>query len=126
MKCEIYMNDVVMEERWEDNPNVQIERNKNPNNEEEIMKNHLKKLHAQRIFWKLHRTTSLCWVFYYVNDNQEVNVKHANIMCHILCYNGMVNICNPRTQARNELISYYKTNGVTSLKNIWTKIMLLL
>jgi hypothetical protein len=64
--------------------------------------------------------------FYYVNDNQEVNVKHANIMCHILCYNGMVNISNPRTQARNELISYYKTNGVTSLKNIWTKIMLLL
>jgi hypothetical protein len=31
MKNEIYMNDLVMEERWEDNPNVQIERNKNPN-----------------------------------------------------------------------------------------------
>jgi len=28
MKHEIYMNDVVMEERWEDNPNVQIERTK--------------------------------------------------------------------------------------------------
>ncbi len=45
------MNDVVMEEmeeRWEDNPNVQIERSKNPNNEEEIMKTCLRKLHAQR------------------------------------------------------------------------------
>ncbi len=53
MKCEIYMNDVVMEkmeERWEDNPNVQIERRKNPNNEKEIMKTHLKVLHAQRNF----------------------------------------------------------------------------
>jgi hypothetical protein len=63
MKCEIYMNDVVMEEmeeRWEDNPNVQIERSKNPNNEEEIKKAHQKKLHAQRNFWKLHRITSLC------------------------------------------------------------------
>ncbi len=28
----------------------------------------------------------------------------------------MVNVSNPRTQARNGLISYYKTNGVTYLK----------
>jgi hypothetical protein len=39
-----------MEERREDNPNVQIERSKNPNNEKEIMKTHLKKWHAQRNF----------------------------------------------------------------------------
>jgi hypothetical protein len=39
-----------MEERWEANPNVQIERSKNPNNEEEIMKTHLKELHDQRNF----------------------------------------------------------------------------
>jgi hypothetical protein len=32
------------------------------------------------------------------------------------CDNGQVNASNPRTQIRNELISYYKTNGITSLK----------
>jgi hypothetical protein len=56
MKHDIYMNDVVMEEmeemeeRWEDNPNVQIERSKNPNHEKEIMKIHLRKLHVQKKF----------------------------------------------------------------------------
>ncbi len=32
------------------------------------------------------------------------------------CDNGQVNESNPRTQLRKELISYYKTNGITSLK----------
>jgi hypothetical protein len=29
-RCEIFMNSVIMEETYEDNPNVQIETNKNP------------------------------------------------------------------------------------------------
>jgi hypothetical protein len=32
------------------------------------------------------------------------------------CDNGQVNASNPRTQIRKELISYYKTNRITSLK----------
>jgi hypothetical protein len=46
---EICMNDVVLEDGYKENPNVQIETNKNPKNgSEEIIKGNLKKMHAQR------------------------------------------------------------------------------
>lgn len=35
----------------------------------------------------------------------------------ILCHNNPVNATNPRTQLRRKLILYFKTNGMTSLKN---------
>jgi hypothetical protein len=48
---EICMNDVVIEDGYEGNPNDQIETNRNPENGiEEIMKGNLKKLHAQKEF----------------------------------------------------------------------------
>ncbi len=34
----------------------------------------------------------------------------------LLCYNALINVSNPKTNARKGLISYYKTNGITSLK----------
>jgi len=37
-------------------------------------------------------------------------------MCCNLCYQELVIGINSRTQARKGLISYYKTNGITSLK----------
>ncbi len=46
---EICMNDVVLENRFKKNPSVQIETSRNPKNDnEKIMKENLKKLHAQR------------------------------------------------------------------------------
>jgi hypothetical protein len=33
----------------------------------------LKKIHAQKIFWKGNNRNSLCWAFYCVNHNKEVN-----------------------------------------------------
>ncbi len=44
--CEIYMNDVSMEESFEYNPSVQTK----PRNEEKIMMTNIKKLRAQRFF----------------------------------------------------------------------------
>jgi hypothetical protein len=44
---EICMNDVVLEDGFEENPSVRIETSKNPKNDiEEIMKGNLKKWHA--------------------------------------------------------------------------------
>jgi hypothetical protein len=37
-------------------------------------------------------------------------------MCCILCHNNPVNVTNPKTQLRRKLILYFKTNGMTSLK----------
>ncbi len=46
---EISMNDVVLEDGFEENPSVQTETSRIPKNgSEEIMKENLKKLHAQR------------------------------------------------------------------------------
>jgi hypothetical protein len=46
---EICMNEVVLENRFEENPSVQTETSRNPKNgNEKIMKENLKKMHAQR------------------------------------------------------------------------------
>jgi len=110
--CEIYMNGVIMEEMeesFEYNPSVKTKPRKNPRIEEKIMTTNIKKLHAQRVFWKLHNII-LCWDFYCVNDNQDIDVEHAQIMYCIFCYNDLFNAFNKKTQARKGLLSYYKTN----------------
>jgi hypothetical protein len=51
------MNDVIMEqmeESFEYNPSVQTKTSKNSRNEEKIMMMNIKKLNAQRFFWKVH------------------------------------------------------------------------
>ncbi len=63
-------------------------------NNENIMKENLKKLHAQRKFWKPHGITSLSWIFYCVNNNAEVDLVNTQIMRCIFRYQ------NPIIQAR--------------------------
>jgi hypothetical protein len=74
------------------------------------MKGNLKKLHAQRKSWEPHGRTSLCWSFYYVNDNGEVDLENTQLMRCIFCYQNPVTRINPRTQVKKRLNSYYKTN----------------
>jgi len=51
-----------------------------------------------------------------VNDNKDVDVKCSQTIRCILCYNSPVLFCNPKTQARKDLIIYNTTNGITKLK----------
>ncbi len=112
---EICMNDVILENRSKENPSVQIETSRNPKNgNEKIMKENLKKLHAQRKIQKPHGRTFLCWNLYSINDNAKVNLVHTQTMRYILCYQYPVIGINPKIQARKGVISYYKTNGITS------------
>jgi hypothetical protein len=62
-------------------------------------KNNLKKLHVQRIFWR-GNGNSLCWAFYFVHDNKEVNAIVLQIMRCIFCHNDPILNVNPKTQAR--------------------------
>jgi hypothetical protein len=58
---EIFMNDIVLEDRSKENPSIQIETSGNPKHgNEEIMKANLKNLHVQTKIWKPHDKTSLC------------------------------------------------------------------
>jgi len=57
---EICINNVILEDLFEENPNVQTETSRNlKNDNEKIMKGNLKKLFVQRKSWKPHGKTSL-------------------------------------------------------------------
>jgi hypothetical protein len=58
---------------------------------------------------------SICWAFYVVNDNKPMDAKIPQVMRIHLCYDTHV-LYNPRTKTRKGLISYYKTNGILTLK----------
>jgi hypothetical protein len=52
---------IVLEDKYEENPSVQIETSSNLGNDnKKIMNGNLKKLHVQRKSWKPHGMTSLC------------------------------------------------------------------
>jgi hypothetical protein len=80
--------------------------------------NNLKKLHVQKIFWRGNNINALCWAFYCVNDNNEVNVIAPQTMCCIFCHNNLIMNVNPKTQARKGLIIYanHTSNGLATLR----------
>jgi len=113
---EICINDVILENLFEENPNVQTKTSSNlENDNEKIRKGNLKKLFVQRKSWKPHGRTSLCWSFYCVNDNAKIVLVNTQIMYCIFHYQNLVNGINPKTKMKKGLISYYKTNGITFL-----------
>ncbi len=81
-----------------------------------INENNFKKLHAQKGFWKRNNKNALCWAFYCVNDNKEVNIRIHQIMHCIICHNNSILNVNPKTQVRKGLIAYNTTNGIATLK----------
>jgi hypothetical protein len=99
---------------------VKIETNMNlENGKEEEMKINLKKIHAQRKCWQPHGRLYLCWSFYYVNDDTEIDLENTQIMHYILCYQEPIIGINSRIQVRKGLIFYYKINGITFFLKIW-------
>jgi len=86
-------------------------------NNEKIIQQHFKKIHNQMKIWKLEGKNVLCWFIFCINDNKLVNlVQPQGVLRCLLCYNAHVNVSNLRTQAGKGPISYYKTNGIMSLK----------
>jgi len=79
----------------------------------------LKKLDAQRLFWKLKSMYALCWAFFYVNNNKKVDLTTPQIMRCIICYNSPILNLNPKNQAKSVLIIIYNiVNGIIALKKI--------
>jgi hypothetical protein len=44
-------------------------------NERNEKEKNLQILHTQRKIWKNHNRIAICWAFYYVNDNKEVDPR---------------------------------------------------
>ncbi len=76
----------------------------------------IKKLRAQRTFWRENNKNALCWAFYCVNDNKEVNVITPQTMRCIFCHNNPILNVNPKTQAKKKLTIYNTTNGIATLR----------
>jgi hypothetical protein len=92
--------------------NLQIEGSRNL----EMNENNLRKLYAQRTLWRGNNRNTLCWAFYCVNDNKEVNAIAPQTMQCIFCHNNPILNVNPKTQARKGLIIYNSSNGVVALR----------
>jgi hypothetical protein len=65
------------------------------------------------MFWKPHGRNALCWAFYVVNDNTQVDDKVLQVMHYMICHNEYVPFI-AKTNLRKGVISYLKTNGITS------------
>jgi len=52
----------------------------------------------------------------------QVDVKVPQVMYSMLCYSKLVGhaILEPRTKLSKTLVSYFKSNGITTLKKMWT------
>jgi hypothetical protein len=95
--CEIYMNDIIleeMEEIFKYNLSVQTKPRKNPRNEENIMTTNIRKLHAQSFFWKLHNII-LCWDFFIVQMITKIlmlNMLKLGIVSFVIMISSMHSI----------------------------------
>ncbi len=58
----------------------------------------------------------MCWAFYCVNDNKEVNAITLQTMWCILYHNNSILNVNPKTQARKGLIIYNSFSGIVTLR----------
>jgi len=56
----------------------------------------------------------LCWAFYCVNDNKEVDLITLQIVHYIICHNHPILNLNSKNQARRRLIVYNTTNSTTT------------
>jgi hypothetical protein len=67
--------------------------------------------------WKSHVKNSLCWDFFCVNDNKDVDVKCLQTMICIIWYNNLILFGNAKTQEKIfTIITYNTTNGISTLK----------
>ncbi len=69
--------------------------NPNENNEMEIS---FQTLHAWKKNWKGHKRNEICWAFYYVIDDKEVDRVYLQVMRCVYCYNNQVYALNPNTK----------------------------
>jgi hypothetical protein len=53
-----------------------------------------------RSFWKPNSINALCWAFYYVNDNKEIDLTTPQVTCCIFCHKSSVLNLNKKTQAK--------------------------
>jgi len=96
--CDVFMNEVRIEDEILPKPKKMVNLQTKESRNVEMNQNNLKKLHAQKAFWRGNSRNVLCLAFYCVYDNKEVNVITLQTMCYILCHNNPILNVNPKRQ----------------------------
>ncbi len=90
------MKDEIMNGNLQTKQNTTKEiTNHNENNE---MERNLQTLHTQMKKWRRHSRNVICWAFYYVNDDKEVDLLNLQVMRCVLCYNNPMYALYPNTK----------------------------
>jgi len=102
------------------NGSFQIEQNTKKeiieSNEKNEMEKNFQTLHVQKKYGEGIIGMQFVGFFYCVNDDKEVNPGNPQIMRYLFCYGSIVHTLNPNTKERKGRITYYRTNGITTLK----------
>jgi hypothetical protein len=53
-------------------------------------KSNNEKVTCTKIILESNSRNALCWTFYCVNDNKEIDLKTPEIICCIICYNSPI------------------------------------
>jgi hypothetical protein len=59
-------------------------------NERNEMERNLQTLHVQRKIWKGYNRNAICWAFYFVNENKDVDPKNLPVKSCLFCYNSLI------------------------------------
>jgi hypothetical protein len=105
------MNEDERFERSNTLPNSQLKNN-------DSLELTLKKLHEQKIKWRLHSTNSLSWAFYCAIDALESNVKVPQFMQCGVFHTVLIGleILTQQTRLKKGLMTYFNNNPIYLLK----------
>ncbi len=67
-------------------------------------------------YFENHNKNALCWVFFYVNDNKEVDLIAPQIMHYILLQQSNFEFKSKNSSKRGLIIYYNTTNRVPALR----------
>jgi hypothetical protein len=81
--------------------------------------NKLSKIACSKKNVEKHNISTNCWVFYCLNDGKDVDGGSPQIMRCMYFYTNHVHAPIPSTKkGKKNLITYYKTYGITTLKKL--------
>jgi hypothetical protein len=81
----------------------------------------MKKLHEQKISWKLHGRNSPRWAFDCVNDGSKVDVNVSQLMRYVIRYNNLISfiVLKKRIRLKKAFGSYLKNNGIYGIYGLY-------
>ncbi len=95
-RCDVLMNEIRIKDEMSVKLEEMVSFQTKGSKFLKMNEKNLKKLYAQKTFWRGNTRNALCWAFYCVNDNKEVNATTSQTMQCIICHNNPILNENPK------------------------------